>query len=154
VKKIMIGGSLKAAVERFQKVKAGYPGRAFVSFMPGNLVFKSEGTPPNYANARMHWRVKFVSLALWKAHVVKHIGRTPAQWRIEQPQLTLTLFSLKEPDFDNLVSRWKPVIDGLVAAGIIQDDKISVIGSPTFHWRKVKKLKDQSIEILVSDIKT
>lgn len=68
---------------------------------------------------------------------------------IHKPKLTLTLYSLKEPDFDNLVSRWKPVIDGLVRSGVIEDDKLSVIGQPIFIWLQVKKLDQQGIEIKV-----
>lgn len=70
---------------------------------------------------------------------------------IQRPKLTLTLYSIKEPDFDNLVSRWKPVIDGLVRSGVIADDKLSVLGQPTFHWVQVSKLDEQRIEVLVEE---
>lgn len=142
--------TLKQALQRFNTPKAGHPGRTEALASPVSLFIKIQGLPPNYANARMHWRVKHISHKLWSEHVLKaSISPWQGSWPLPNPKLTLTLKGLKEPDFDNLVSRWKPVIDGLVKSGIIQDDKLSVIGQPEFRWVKVHKLVDQGIEIVV-----
>lgn len=131
------------------KPRPGRPYDGTVSFGPGQLVMTIKGTPPNYANARMHWRVKHVSVTLWSEFIESLLRVMPLGWEIKRPKLTLTLYGMKEPDFDNLVSRWKPILDGLVRAKIIQDDRLSVIGSPTFRWVKAQKQIDQRVHIVV-----
>jgi len=142
--------SFKEVVKKLaRKRKPGTPGQATALFGPHILDLTIEGTPPNYANARMHWRVKHTSVTLWADFVIHSLANIPFDWQIIKPRLTLTLHGINEPDFDNLVSRWKPILDGLVRAKIIEDDRISVIGSPTFHWKKVNKLLDQRVHIVV-----
>ena len=55
---------------------------------------------------------------------------------LKQASITLTRFSSVEPDYDNLVISFKPIIDGLRDAGVIVDDKFSVIGRPSYEWQK------------------
>jgi Holliday junction resolvase RusA-like endonuclease len=52
--------------------------------------------------------------------------------------LTLTRHSSSEPDIDNLYSSFKFVIDGLVHAGVIIDDKPSVIDLKCC-WQRAKR---------------
>ncbi len=87
---------------------------------------------------RKHWAVKVKEAKRWKRLVYeqcifkKIVG-------LEMPKATLefTRHSSRECDFDNLASSFKHVLDGLVMAKVIIDDKPSVIGSPTFMWNKV-----------------
>lgn len=58
--------------------------------------------------------------------------------KLHRALLTLTRYSSSEPDFDGLVSGFKHVLDGLVDAGVIVNDKPSVIGSPSYLWRREK----------------
>lgn len=69
---------------------------------------------------------------------------------LEKARVVLTRHSASEPDFDNLVASFKPVIDALVEAGVIIDDKSSVIGQPEYRWKKAKP-KQGSIEVWVMD---
>lgn len=62
--------------------------------------------------------------------------------------VTLTRLSTREPDADNLMSSWKHVLDGLVEAGVIINDKPSTIGSPISLWKYAKR-KDGKIKIKV-----
>lgn len=55
---------------------------------------------------------------------------------LAKAQITFTRFSSVEPDYDNLVSSFKACGDGLKQAGIIVDDKRSVVGVPTYAWQK------------------
>lgn len=66
-------------------------------------------------------------------------------------KLTLTRYSSKEPDFDGLCSSFKNVIDGLVEAGVIIDDKMSVIGQPTYAWVKCPPKKGK-IKVVVEEL--
>lgn len=94
---------------------------------------------PKMANQllRRNWRVNYGHSKLWKAKVGKAL-----LLKIKPPQplssavLTLTRASSQEPDFDGLVSGFKPVIDALVINGIIESDKPSCIKTPTFIWEK------------------
>ncbi len=58
---------------------------------------------------------------------------------LERAKLTLVRYGSKEPDFDNLVSSFKPIIDGLVSAGIIVNDKQANIGQPQYLFVKAKR---------------
>ena len=60
---------------------------------------------------------------------------------LETAKITLIRGSSREPDFDGLVGSFKAVLDGLVKAGIIKDDKVSVIGQPTYLWERTSPKK-------------
>lgn len=88
---------------------------------------------------RKHWSFKYKEANLWKG-LVYHacVLNKIASLELEQASMELTRHSSREPDFDNLAGSFKHVIDGLVEAGVIVDDKPSVIGSPVFKWEKTK----------------
>lgn len=52
-------------------------------------------------------------------------------------RIVCTRFSSSEMDYDNLVSSFKPIVDGLKDAGVILDDKSSVIVERSYRWEKV-----------------
>lgn len=54
-------------------------------------------------------------------------------------KLTLTRFSSNQPDFDNLAASFKHVVDGLVKAQVLENDKIDNIGYPDVAWTKCKR---------------
>ena len=87
-----------------------------------------------------HWAVRGNHARLWKKLVLEQCIFLEIQGlRLKSCELILTRYSSRECDFDNLASSFKHVIDGLVEAEVIIDDKPSVIGSPTFQWQKCKK---------------
>ncbi len=55
---------------------------------------------------------------------------------LERAKLTLTRCSSREPDTDGLVSCFKHVVDGLVEAKVLADDRPSNIGIPDYRWEK------------------
>lgn len=103
-------------------------------------------------NVRLHWRVKHVeSLKLKsrvKTQVVLH-GPPPAP--LDKARVTLERHSSSEPDFDGLVSGFKFILDGLVDAGVLINDKMSVIGAPIYIWKKAKKCAGK-VKITVEEI--
>ena len=84
---------------------------------------------------RRHWRVKHREAKLWKNLVHGHCRAIGIEdLGLKKAMLTFTRHSSVEPDADNLVSGFKHVQDGLVQAGVIVDDKPSIIGTPKYLW--------------------
>jgi Holliday junction resolvase RusA-like endonuclease len=77
----------------------------------------------------------------WRNEVMAAVVQKPYQERehlpLKRAAVTLTRCSSSEPDIDNLYASFKFVIDGLVHAGVIVDDKPSVIDLKC-AWRKAK----------------
>jgi Holliday junction resolvase RusA-like endonuclease len=104
------------------------------------LEFEMDGLPPmNTANG-WHWRRRKKAKDEW-INKVYYAARNaiPVEFRQEplsRAKVTLIRCSTREPDFDNLVQGGKFIMDGLVKAGVILDDKPSVIGQPVYLWQK------------------
>lgn len=95
---------------------------------------------PKTTNAgdRRHYMVKTQeknAIHALVAHAIRaHLPRAPHQ----SVKLTLTRNSSVEPDYDGLVSSFKHVIDGLVKARFLANDKRENIGVADYQWRKAK----------------
>jgi hypothetical protein len=107
---------------------------------PYVLEFEIKGlTKMSNSLLRGHWKVKHAHAQMWKRAVWRE------SWHLRPPQpllkakLTLTRVSSAEPDFDGLVSSFKPIIDGLVEHGILENDKSANIGQPEYKWEKGKR---------------
>jgi hypothetical protein len=88
---------------------------------------------------------------LWKKLIWASVaGRLPAA-PLKRARLTLTRLSSSEPDFDGLVSGFKFVVDGLVLAGVLANDKASNIGQPQYRWEKAPP-KGGRIRIRVEEL--
>lgn len=99
------------------------------------------------------WRAVHAEAKKWKQLVGWEIiaaGGPPAK-PFDRARLTLTRFSSSEPDFDGMVASFKACIDGLKAHGVIADDKMSVIGQPTYVWEKCKS-REGKVRIVVEQI--
>lgn len=106
------------------------------------IEFEIEGLPRRTNNMRSSWKARYGEAKLWKARVMKAIvcSRKPLPPEpLAKAKLTLTRLSSTEPDFDGLVSSFKHVIDGLIAAGIIENDKTENIGRPDYLWERGKR---------------
>lgn len=96
-----------------------------------------------------HWRVKQRHTQKWKGLVIQHCYLAKISGlNLAKAWLTLTRCSAKEPDADNLAISFKPLVDGLVEAGVIIDDRPSVIGSSTYLW-KASKMKAGKVLIRI-----
>lgn len=123
------------------------------------LEFELPGLPPmNTANG-WHWRKRKKSKDEWvlrttcaaKCEILKlkSEGRVFIPW--DKATVELIRFSTREPDFDNLVQGGKFIMDGLVRAGVIRDDKPSVIGQPVYLWEKAKP-KEGKVRVRVEGV--
>jgi Holliday junction resolvase RusA-like endonuclease len=54
-------------------------------------------------------------------------------------EVRLVRHSATEPDWDNMVSSFKPIIDALETLRVIENDKMSVIGQPSYRWHKAPR---------------
>lgn len=124
------------------------------------LEFSIQGLPKNVTNNMVHWRKKHAEAKKWKLFVIaevrRHLMRAPdlkdyRRPKLERAKLTLTRHSSSEPDFDGLVASFKHVIDGLVEAGVIANDKTSNIGQPNYVWVKAKP-KQGFITVKVEEV--
>lgn len=126
------------------------------SIEPGNLLhlkltIYGFGLPKTTnGNARRHWRALQNEAKIWHKHVIAATKNTGITSPLTKAKLKLTRHSSQEPDFDGLVSSFKHVIDGLIKAGIIVNDKMSVIGQPEYVWQKAK-VKKGFIEIEIEE---
>lgn len=114
--------------------------------MAEKLVFKFEimGLPKmsNEGLRGTHWSVKAKEAKNWKNAVMFEVINKiniRAFKPLEKARLVLTRYSSTSPDADGLVSGFKHVIDGLVKAGVLANDKFTNIGMPDYRWEKCKK---------------
>lgn len=103
------------------------------------LELKIDGLPKPTNRTNVHWRVRHAHAQAWKTKVFSHAWPLKPAHPLTSAALTLTRGSSHPTDFDGLVSSFKHVIDGLVQARVIIDDKMSVIGQPKYEWVKAPR---------------
>jgi hypothetical protein len=86
--------------------------------------------------ARAHWALIHKHTTKWRMAVqMELIAQGAARvgpW--SRVAIECTRASVREPDFDNLVSSFKPLIDGIVDSGLIEDDNSKVIVAREYLW--------------------
>lgn len=111
-----------------------FPGRVVGMNAKGGLL-RMHWTKKKQLKERFIWQVKQQTQA-------KHSGKV---------ELKLIRFSAGVAmDYDNLVSTGKILIDSIVAAGVILDDKGAVIAKREYTQEKCK-IVDQKTVIIISD---
>lgn len=95
-----------------------------------SLTIVVPGRPPGANDLiRMgHWRIAKVRTS-WKVATVEAIS-LPESWEVLKHchvSITWRCKVRRRRDFDNLVSGLKPLLDGLVAGGVIEDDDTSCV---------------------------
>lgn len=123
--------------------------------MPFVLAFAIAGLPKLQNQLlRGHWRVKHAHAVKWKAATVRAVflnGGAPSN-PLTRVRLTCVRVSSVEPDYDGLVSSFKPIWDGLVECGVLASDKRSVTGTPEYLWEKGRQGHGQ-VRVRVEEIK-
>lgn len=112
------------------------------------------GLPKRTNNSQSSWRARMAESRKWKMLVADFVilGKRRPPKPLTKAKLTLTRRSSVRPDSDGLVSSFKHVIDGLIAAGVIANDRYENIGMPTYLWEKAPRNKG-SIRIVVEEMK-
>ncbi len=104
------------------------------------LEINIEGLPkPTNASRSQGWRKRYKEDKEWKRSVWLNVFNKLPWAPLDVAKLTLTRFSSSEPDYDGLVSSFKVIIDALVEAGVLANDKRQNIGVPTYLWEKAPK---------------
>lgn len=91
-----------------------------------------------------HWRAKHRRTQTWQTKTIAAILRSTFKRPIAplaKARLVLTRHSSAEPDFDGLVHGFKPIVDALVKMEIIENDKPSVIGQPSYRYERAGRGK-------------
>ena len=108
--------------------------------MSYTLSLRLDGLPPlQRSAARGHWAKDAGVVKRWRERTAFEIGRHKPRRPLVRAELEFERHSASEPDFDNLVASFKPILDGIVLAGVLADDKPSNIGSPRYYWRKASR---------------
>lgn len=102
------------------------------------IIFELQGLPVRTNNAKANWKARYREATAWKKKVVNAVilNKLQPEKPFAKAKLTLTRFSSVEPDYDGLVSSFKHTVDGLIAADVIENDKMSNIGQPTYLWEQ------------------
>lgn len=105
-----------------------------------SIEFEIMGLPklPNQLLGR-HWRARAGHAQQWLGKIMIAINRGQPSKPLKTALLTMTRFSSAEPDFDGLVGSFKSIVDALVKLDVLENDKPSNIGSPTYLWEKTKQ---------------
>lgn len=100
-----------------------------------------------------HWRVKLSRARQWQALVMLAVGKYKPESPLSKALITYTRHSSMRPDFDNMVASFKHLQDGLKMAGVIVDDKYSVVGEPKYLWEKAPRGEGYvTIEVIGEDV--
>lgn len=117
------------------------------------LKLELEGLPAmaNPSGRSSHWRVADNERKKWQQLVAAKVPffAKPAR-PLERAKLTLIRFSSVEPDFDGLVRGFKSIVDGLVIARVLANDRISNTGIWNCFWEKTSP-KQGRVVVLVEE---
>lgn len=106
-----------------------------------SVTIRIDGRPPT-PNARRHWRVTALDNETWKgAARISALAALPAVWeplRRCTVDVTFVFATKARHDWDNAIAAQKPVLDGIVSAGVIADDSTDVIARLQF-WCEHRK---------------
>jgi len=97
---------------------------------------------PKTLNAigRKNYWIKCKEANFWKNEVANSVKTLPDN-PLEKFTLKLTRHSSSEPDYDGLVSSFKHIVDGLMFAGVIDNDRLSNTGQWDCQWEKTPRNK-------------
>ena len=113
---------------------------------------KCRYVPANMMNVKMHWAEKAKWKKAWEEEVLwavyknrKKFGKLPLQYA----KVKIIFHHIKVFDKDGMYSAAKPIVDGLVKAGVIVDDSPRYIDL-TVTQKKANKVIEQCVEIKIT----
>lgn len=106
------------------------------------------GVPILPNRMKKNWYSFAAESTKWKDIVYVHCRNRFPKTPLKKASIIFIRYSSREPDFDNLVRSFKPVLDGL-KGHIIEDDNQKIIGKPTYLWKKEKEV-DAHIRIILT----
>lgn len=112
-----------------------------------------EGLPPTPNQLiRMHWAQVAKEKKRWRTMTYYQARSLRPQTPYRHVELTVVRGSSRGTDLDNVLAAVKPIIDGLVDAGILADDCPKVVQRIIPMWEKAP-IRKGFIKIIVREIK-
>lgn len=123
--------------------------------MKYRLEFELPGLPKmdNPSGSRStHWRYAHAEADKWKTLVRHAVGQNRPKQPLKWARIVGLRASSVAPDYGGLVRGFKHVLDGLIEAGVLEDDKLANIGVPDLTWTHAPAKKGY-IKVLVVELK-
>lgn len=115
------------------------------------LEFTIKGLPKRVNQSfATSWRARMAESRKWKGLVFIAANSKRPPKPLKKAKLELIRHSSQEPDFDGLCSSFKHIIDGLIHAEVIENDKMSNIGQPSYKWIKAP-IREGKIQVIVTE---
>jgi len=115
--------------------------------MAYKLEFTLAGLPPTSNGAHGSWKAAWQRRKKWRDAVRLRCFLQRPDKPLPLAKITFIRCSSREPDYDNLVTSFKPVCDGLKDAGIIEDDSPKHV-ERVYLWEKANT-KYSRIRVIV-----
>lgn len=127
----------------------GAPRSWTIEVAPIAIGSQTKRLPPSL-NARMHWAVRKRWAGAFREAVAWHakLRRIPALKKARVEVINRTCHPM---DRDNLYSAAKPLIDGLVTAGVLPDDSEEYLDEICRHER-VNKFSEEDVVIVITEL--
>jgi Holliday junction resolvase RusA-like endonuclease len=107
--------------------------------MTYTLEFSLDGLPKMVLNgSHSSYRAINAERRKWKDKVGDAVKGKEPEAPLKLARLVIIRHASVEPDLDNCFASAKPIVDGLVEAGILEDDKISNFVEYKCEWKKAK----------------
>ena len=117
-----------------------------------SLKIEIQGLPKTInAIGRKHWAVKMKEAQYWKATVGYSVADKRPPKPLKKARIVFIRYSSIPTDPDNLTSGFKHVLDGLICARVIENDKYVNIGMPEYRWERAKP-REGKIRIEVYEV--
>ncbi len=118
--------------------------------MKYRLEFEMQGLPKNPNGSHGHWTAAASIRKKWrKGSFAMALSKKQAK-PLDKCSVECIRYSSRASDFDNLVASFKPVIDGLIDAGIIVDDNEKCVISRKYRNELTKPGKGK-IKVIVDE---
>ena len=122
--------------------------------MTYSMHFELPGLPATTNSARgkfTHWKKRYAHDVSWKKAVWAMVFKSGKPMDpLPKAKIRLVRHSSSRPDYEGLVSTFKPILDGLIEAKVISNDTFDVIGIPEYTWEKAAA-KQGKIEVFVEE---
>ena len=119
--------------------------------MSYRLEIDMPGLPPTEnAKRAKHWRKRHDSDVIWKLSVKVELGRKAPPAPLERARVICIRRSSVCPDYDGIVSSFKPLIDSLVENKVLVGDRMDQIVEHDYRWEKAPRSKGNVTVIVES----
>jgi Holliday junction resolvase RusA-like endonuclease len=109
--------------------------------MAYQLEFTIPGLPKTTNSKRKfgHWAQAHAEASKWKRSVIPFLTNRKPPTALQKAKVVLVRGSSTCPDYDGLVSSFKHVLDALVEAEVLENDRMDNIGVPEYKWEKAPR---------------